>query len=306
MVSRSRALRVWVLLFAVLVQALPARGQEAAGRPLRVGFMTHSFSGVDVREARLATEIWLEQVADTMDEEVVPQSVTFSSRDAVAEALRAGRLDVMSMGSLDYLEIRGRTPLEPFLVIGSAEGNALAEYVLLVHRDEAPESLAQLRGKRIRIGSRRPGLANMWLDVLLGRDGLPQSHEFFGAVEREARVAHTVLPVFFKQIAACLVDQRSFAEVCDANPQVGESVVVWARSPGLLPGLTCFRPDFDAEMKESIRQAALRLHTQPAGRQLLTLFRSQRAMPFEPGQLGGVLQLVDDYGRTRAPAEGEE
>ena len=286
----------------LVLLAPPARGQSPAGRPFRMGFMTYSFFGVDVRDARIATDMWLGQISENLKRGFRPRSIVFSDLDVVVKALQTGGLEVMNLGILDYLKIRDQVPLEPALVMAFAGEKVLGEYVLLVRRDKAPESLAQLRGKSINIGAWQSAMARMWLEVLLGRQGLPESQVFFGAVECKERVAQTILPVFFKQVDACIVERRNFATVVELNPQLGEDLVVWARLPNILPGVVCFPGNCDPEIKESVMEAALQLHTEKAGRQVLTLFRSERVMPFESDQLRGVLALVAEYERLSADA----
>ena len=292
-----RAVSIWGLMIAALLPVSAACGQGPAERPLRMGFMAASFFDVDPRDARIATEAWLGQVAESMDKRLDPQALVFSDSEAVVEALQTGALEVMGLGILDYLAFRDRAPLEASLVLASAGETVLEEYVLLVHRDRMPDSLAQLRGTRIRIGAWQGGLVRMWLDVLLGREGLPRSQAFFGSVEREERAVQTILPVFFKQVDACIVERRTLAAMIELNPQIGEDLVVWARLPHILPGVICFSEGCDPDLRASVRDGGLQLHTAPEGRQVLTLYRSERIVPFEPDHLRGVLALVAEHER---------
>jgi len=67
------------------------------------------------------------------------------------------------------------------------------------------------------------------------------------------------------------VTEEAFNIMVELNTQIGEEMTPIARSPEFLTGLMIFTKDYNPADQEAVRQAVLRLHTEPEGRQVLTL-----------------------------------
>jgi len=76
-----------------------------------------------------------------------------------------------------------------------------------------------------------------------------------------------------------------------------------ASSPGYAVGLGCLRRGYYEENPEYFEENLADLHLDPQGRQILTLFRKGKLVPFEPAHLATVEELLRDHGeRARAVA----
>jgi ABC-type phosphate/phosphonate transport system substrate-binding protein len=91
-------------------------------------------------------------------------------------------------------------------------------------------------------------------------------------------VAQTVLPVFFESADACLVTRQASETMCELNPQLRRRLLVLAVSPKLFAAFFGVQVQKDAPdaVKSKIRQALLGYYDTPGGRQILTLFQSNR------------------------------
>jgi ABC-type phosphate/phosphonate transport system substrate-binding protein len=154
----------------------------------------------------------------------------------------------------------------------------------------------QLKGKRFVVESHGRGqVAQMWMDTLLMRAGLPGSQDFFGNVKKEMKESRAIYPVFFQQADACVVRALAFETMAELNPQIGEQLTVLSRSPGFALTLVCFARDFDAEEKKKFIEVGLTLHQYPAGKQLLTFFQQEKIVAFKPAYLENLIALQKEY-----------
>ena len=259
-----------------------------------MGFMASVFSEVDLRDARVATEVWLEQFIGKMGLDYRPQSHIFDHLPAALRAIQNGEIEIMNLAALDYLDLHEASILEPYVVGVGFDGSRDNTYVLMVHAEAEIPSLQDLQGKCIRIDS-RSRIAALWLDVLLLREGLPEGRTFFEDIMEVEKVSRAILPVFFKQADACIVTQHAFNTMVELNPQLGRVLKPLAQSRGLLKGLLCFTRALDPKDQDPIKKSVLKLHSGPEGQQVLMLFGLKQVVPFQPQYLNSTLKLKNEY-----------
>jgi len=171
-----------------------------------------------------------------------------------------------------------------------------------------PGTLADLRGKDIVVLSSKSGNVSLvWLKVLLFENGLGPPETFVKTVETGTKPSATILPVFFGNKAACLVDRLSFKTMIELNPQVGATLAPIAVSDLYLDSVTCIsRVGYPSDRaREDFRRQLRELHLKPAGRQILTMFKVDRLVPFKEEYLDGVRRLLakSDQVKISDPAQ---
>jgi ABC-type phosphate/phosphonate transport system substrate-binding protein len=217
-----------------------------------------------------------------------------------------GEVDMIGLTSMNYLKIRDWVFLEPVTVGLRNGGQALEEYLLLVHRDADLSELTELEDKNLLVGlGINHKTALMWLDVLLMQQGLPVAQNMFQTTKKVFKPAQAVFPVFFRQSDACIVTRRAFETMVELNPQIGEQLKPLASSPSFLPDLMCYRQKYDEAAKDLILSSALKLHTKIEGRQMLGLFRVDKIGRFKPSYLDNLIQLIATYDELSAAVEEE-
>jgi len=262
--------------------------------PIRVGVSTDILMDVSRKDAQASFEIWMKELTKDGATASEARSVFLDDPGAMAAAIQRNEVDLVLLPILTFLQFE-RLPLEPVRV-GLAARASLDVELLLVRRDSVPAGLADLAGKRLMLQPGAVGtISQLWLDVLLAKQGLPEAMRFFGQIRQGMRASQVVLPVFFRQAEAAVVKEASFATVGEMNPQVSKEMVTLARSPDLLHGVVCFNKQIAPEPRRLLTDGLQRMETSPAGRQILTLFRVRRLPPFNPSQLDGVRGLVREH-----------
>ena len=110
-----------------------------------------------------------------------------------------------------------------------------------------------------------------------------------------------VLPVFFGKKPACVVDDGSFDLMKELNPQVGQILQVVAISDTLADVVVCLREEHwsSDKLKADTITALNELHMDPAGKQICTLFKIDRMVPFQDSQLDTIRKLRTTYESLR-------
>ena len=286
---------------ACLLWTAETAGQTAAGdRPrqtVRMAATTELYAGVNIQDAQVAMQLWLNAVNKRVDLIVDLDLTIFYDPSAGIQAVKDGEIDLLGMTGLGYLRSGDGVPLDPLVVgLWGEPPRATVEYVLLVRRDLGVEAVGDLRDREVIVGTLDRGqTARMWLDVLLLREKLPASEGFFAQVEKVDRASQAVLPVYFGQTDACVVRRRSYDTLVELNPQLGEELAILATSPPLLLQLMCAASTLDSVIREALIEAAARLPGEPEGRQMLMLFRSDRTARFEARHLQATADLVAEH-----------
>ena len=213
-------------------------------------------------------------------------------------ALDEGAVDLINLPTLDFLSIRDRYALEPALVGVYDDGHPSERFVLVVHGRSGFVDLADLKGVDLLVGiAGDERIWLLWLDVLLARQGRPESGDHFRRHSVETASA-ALLPVFFGQKEICVVDERAFETMAELNPQIGQQLVIMATSPDLLTGLLAISPSSSPGVRRLTVSSGTAMHEKTQGQHILELFGMQRVVPFKPEYLDSVVSLVEEHEQT--------
>lgn len=265
----------------------------------RIGLMESAFtySGANVQDAKAAMQVWAHQIGMQLtDSTFHAEPRVYSNLREVRHDLELGRLDAISISTLDYLALHDDALLEPGIVAFGHDGKPTASYVLLRKKGLVGGGLESLEQTSLLIPvSEVDQLALRWLDLELMRSGLDRSRGHFKRIKQVDRTSQAVLSVFFGQADACLVTARSLETMIEMNPQIGEALQKVAESPELLPVIMSFRKGVDPELRDALTASILRLPEISQGRQALALFKQTGLRRYEATDLGPVRQLLRDF-----------
>ena len=263
---------------------------------IKVGYLKDLLPDVDPRDAQVAVEMWLMELAAELGLPVKTQIHFYGDMPSLVEALAADRIEVATLPPLDYLEVRKRVALDVFIV-GEVQGRVTDEHLILVRGDGGFSALEDLRESALIVESGRYAslTASMWLETLLLKKGLGGTRAFFGTVKLASKASQALLGVLFRKYDAGLVTRRAFETMAELNPQIGQELTVLHHSPGFLREVLCGRKGFDTKWKQAMLETALRLRRYARGRQVLELFGMDRVVRFDPAYLEPIIGLVKEY-----------
>jgi ABC-type phosphate/phosphonate transport system substrate-binding protein len=297
-----RWLRALALVLAPLGMAFaqpPAASGEAAGlRPARLYAIVSGrvLSHVNRDDARAALKVWFDLLAQR-------KGFLLDSRvdilDSVAEIrgrLQSHSVDELILGISEFLELES-SHLAIAVTTDSRGAQATAghSYVLLAALSGAT-SLADLRRKNIAVYSRSADNTGLvWLEVLLNQGKLGRAASFFASIKLADKPQSCVLPLFFGTVDACVVDRDDLDLAIEMNPQL-RKLKTLARS-GLLIDSVLAMPVEPHPYRKELVETMLTLQDDPRGRQMLMVFKSDRLVAVQPGDLEAARELWKAYNR---------
>jgi phosphonate transport system substrate-binding protein len=197
--------------------------------------------------------------------------------------VRTNGLNLVIMDAWESLDLDIETEMEPAFVHEN-QGAVYREYLLFVRQGSGIQALADLRGQEIAVlNGTSNSVARAWLESLLLEKNLGSASAFFRRVETPAKPSAALLPVFFGNKPACIVDRLSYATMVEMNPQVERQLVPLAVSEPLLESITYLtRHGYASDRARRDMFLALQeLHMEPDGRQILTLFKVDKLVPYK-------------------------
>lgn len=286
---RSRVAALGLCLLPGLVAAPPSLPELE----IRAGLMSSAFAGVNTNDAEAAFKVFVEQLGTRNGYRAVARTTTYEQLPELRRALQEGEVNILLVNGWDYLELEAERWTPALLTAGTRAG-AGHRYLLLSGPTVSGRTLEALRGRSVGLLRAANGaLGEYWLAGLLRARGAPPAKEYFREVRVEAQVSRLVLGVFFGKLDACVVTREGFETMAELNPQLGRRLQVVAESPPLADGLVCVsRGGWPSEKhRADLVRVLANLGDDPAGRQLMMLFRVERLWPFAPDHLDGVRDL---------------
>ena len=255
------------------------------------------FSNVNRNDARPALKVWFDVVARQRGY-ILDSTVDIV--DSVAEIrkrLQSHSVELAIIGISEFLELESSNLIVPVLTDArTSQGGALYSYVLLVNPSSGVTSIASLRGRNVLVSARGSGETGMaWLEVLLSKEKLGRAASFFASIKVADKPQACILPVFFGKVDACVVDEVNLDLAKEMNPQLGQLRVL-ARSRPMIESVIAV-PAEPHPCQEELIDRMLKLPADPSGRQLLMVFKTERLVRLQPGDLDSARELWRDYYR---------
>jgi phosphonate transport system substrate-binding protein len=248
-------------------------------------------------DASAAFKVWFDVVGREKGFILDSKADVVDSVREIRERLQSHTVDILVLDVAEYLELEGSRLIVPVLTHarGVHEG-ALYSYVLLVNPSLAATTIAGLRGKKLLVSARNGSNAGtVWIDVLLSKEKLGRAASFFASINVPDKPQACILPLFFGRVDACVLDEVNLNLAKEMNPQLGQLRVL-ARSRPMVESVIAM-PTEPFPYQKELMDAMLSLHEDPHGRQMLMVFKTDRLVRIQPGDLDSARELWRDYGR---------
>ena len=293
--SKSRAFVATLLL--VLAGGVFAQQNPPVEAPMRVGFSSAVFIGLNMIDARNSIKALTASLAHEYDIPINSDPLIYGNVDEAERILHRHQVGAINMTTRDYWLLRQSVEFDRFLVT-IRNGTPDEVYIVLASESSAITKLSDLQGKHLIVmTSLAMDLATVWLDVELAKLALPQTTAFLGRISESAKPAKVALPVFFGQADACLISSRAHATMVELNPQVGRQLHIVATSPNYITALFGFCTDLSPALKEKTLHAFSKLHSTTIGQQTLTLFQTEAISECSASAFATSLALLDEHAR---------
>lgn len=264
---------------------------------LEMAYSAESFVDIGLGDAQAATAVWADALMQKWDLPFSSETLVFDDPQEVVKAIRDEQIDIVVLPPLQYVQIVDQVDIQPVLV-SEAQGEVSHPLVLLVRRDLGAVKLADLVGGDLVVALAGKGrIGRLWLEQVLADSGFAESRAFFSHIREVGKTAQAVLPVFLGEIDACLVPREQFETMVELNPQLDRKLMVVATSPAFCQTLVCVRANFDTVRRQLLIQKFQEIHSETLGRQILTLFRVERLVPFDASSVEATFALIRESQR---------
>lgn len=295
MISRREFLPLLAGLGYRLVQPPGARGADLP--VFRAATSAELLGDVNVNDARAAMRSWADFVSLTLGMRVDYDPFVACTPARLLDLMRRSAVHAVGCTTPEFV------PLAPYVEPNTLLVDVLSgsqEYLLLVHSASDLHTVADLRGHPLSLYRNEVTcLALDWLETLLHGSNLDPGDRFFSAITPNPKLSRTVLPVFFRQADACLVNRRGFDTMCELNPQLGRSLRAVASSPSYYTAIFAFHRDCPPAINRQFRTALIDLAKTATGKQLLALFQTTGFTTRDTSALRSTLALVEAAERIR-------
>jgi len=262
-----------------------------------IGYSFRVFVDVDMDDARVVTKLWSDMVVKKRGGKA--ETKIYYDLSEMERDLKAKKVDLVILISNEFVELRSRAPLDP-LMVSSRDNTLYEELLLLVRKDSGIKTLQDLKNRVFILQKGQYAVVHItWIEMLLMREGIHDVRTFFASIKEATRYSQALMPVFFRQADACIVTRHNFDVMSELNPQLRAELMVLASSPSVVGGVIAVRKDYSARHKETIRDLLESLHTDPQGKQLLTLFRMNKLVPYKPEYITTMEALLREHSDLR-------
>jgi ABC-type phosphate/phosphonate transport system substrate-binding protein len=280
-------------------------GQADQDKVLRMATMANTIAGVDKNDVKLTILLLMSKIKEEKFPEYILESSILADIDSVVQNFNMGKIDLLTISIIDYLKIRSLVDMEPAFA-PLRNGKPVNDYVLLVNKDKGIKTLEQLQNKKIAIEKGMNGeVAVLWLETMLLERSLPESSVFIQKFKRVDKASQAVLPVFFGQADASIVQRYKFETLSALNPQVGKKLQVICESPSLLISLTCFRKGLDQKVKEAVMNYGESLRSSIEGQQFLMIYHVEGILKYKNEYITTIEKLYERFNNGKT-GQGEK
>lgn len=280
-----------VLLGALIM--LSPRMASSQDTPLikadvEVALVRSAFIGSNENDAAAAFKILAKIIGQQQGYDIKIATIFFDHADEMAALPEEKRPQIVILASLPFIQLEKHGWITPIAVTSVGNAKSRDTFKIIVSDTSKAKTIEDLRGKTINILMMpQTQIGHTWLRSLLFERHLGTLKTFFKDFKLQNNPMKTVLPVFFGQKDAALIASEKFKLMAELNPQLNTMRTIAVSEP-LVCGITCVNNvewDNRSKIKQDFIDAMLNLHLSPEGQQILNLFKSDKIVPYRPGDL---------------------
>ena len=216
----------------------------------------------------------------------------YSSIEELEESVKKEKNDLYVLLPEEFLHLEKLGLLEP-IAVSSRNNSVYDVYKLIVSKESKIKDLKDLKGKKIQIGFSADGdNPHTWLDYLLYSKGLGKKEKYFEAIEVSDKSLPVLLKLYFGQADACIVSEDNLNLAAEMNPQLATSFITLEVSKPILRSVLADRKSKSDENKKLLLDNLLNLDKSSEGKQILTLFRIDKLLPFKKEYLQNSYEII--------------
>ncbi|HPN29402.1 MAG TPA: PhnD/SsuA/transferrin family substrate-binding protein [bacterium] len=258
--------------------------------------MKNTFPEANPKDAQAAFEIWVKNYLKETQNKIRVKivSTVFEDIDSLTAALEKKEIEFININTMDYFRIKEKMSISPILVTAK-QHSPTEKLLLLCSKDNNIKNVTDLVNKKIIAQKGKwDAIPAIWLETLLIKE--TNSSYDMNLIKLD-KASQCVYNLYFKQADACIVSANAYSLINELNPKICLNVKVLAESPDYLPFIFCHTDFADKNIIKLIKSTAFNFENSSYGKQILTLFQSQKNLPVKDIYLKEIKILYDTYQR---------
>ncbi|MCU7813471.1 MAG: phosphate/phosphite/phosphonate ABC transporter substrate-binding protein [Candidatus Thiodiazotropha sp. (ex Notomyrtea botanica)] len=291
----SLCVSIVVLTFFLQIQNAVAEQFDSSNPYQRdtayVGIMSRLLFSAHRTDTSIATEMTFLDFMKNIGKKGVFKN--YSSPDDVLRDMKNHRLDAILTNPLDYIDLAHQ--INPTQQYSLTFADQLEQQILLiVRKDLKITQLNQLANKRLAFPAGNQ-LGKLYLDLILLRNKLAVSDDFFSEVHSGQDLNSAIIDLFFNKVDAALVTDVSYKLAIELNPQLSQEIEIFASSIPMIPLVIGINRSVPSDFTQQVELMVDNLDNYPRTLHLLSLFKANRIVRINKKQLEPIRALKAEY-----------
>lgn len=269
---------------------------------VRMGAMTNTVVGVELKDADAAFKIWTDVLVKKFKAKNV-YDFTFEYKmyeniDGLKNDIKTGLINYFNVPVQDYFYLNLGKDFIPFLSGTNHPKQKFTYYYLVTSSKNKIKDLKELEGKKVNISkSINYQIGATWLKTVLRDEMGTRLYKSVNLQTVNDNENEDLLAVFFNKTDYALVSQSTFDLASELNPSLLKKVQIIRSSGNLVTGLFVYRKGMNSNTIKVIKDIVSDLHNDNEGRQILNLFKISKIIPITSDDLAECEKVINKYNK---------
>lgn len=281
------------------------QNQIDSSTTLLLGSTNPMFQELNAKEANSIFSNYIQSVVKRFNKKYNQNSGAvskiYTSLADLKNDLRKNRINMLNITTEEYLVVNPHADLTVCLA-PVRDNTKYSKYLLVTHAGKNLNSIEDLKGKTIVMNSlNTKWLGDKWLNVLLMKKKYLQMDKYFGQLNYVQKEKNCLFDVFFKKADCTVIRESLYKAMCELNPQIKRSIKIIETSPELIVSVLAYNNRYPrSDLLKLAAKEMSEYHLFAEGKQILTLYQTERLVPITEHDLISTKKMLDEYNSLAA------
>ncbi|BCG65947.1 MAG: hypothetical protein methR_P3819 [Methyloprofundus sp.] len=284
-------LPLFIIFFFCLSKPSWAEEDLFQERSLRTGIYLQSFPDISLQDMQTAMQYWTQEIAEYSG--IKGQVYFYKDLQRMRTDFYRGKINFILTSPLNIIN---HFDLQQFSdgYLSVMYGTPTDQLVVLSGKNSGINNMTDCKGKHLTLLNNDP-VSEMYADILMLQAFGKPAKSIFKKIEYIHKSNQQILKLFFKTTDVILAYKNFYALASELNPQIKATTQIIATLDGMPRGMGLFHKNVPVDFREQVLSILFTLDTHIKGRQLLTMFYSDKLIRANIDALAPVLRLKQQY-----------
>ena len=286
------------IIFIILFLGLSSNYFQDNPIHVRLGYSHFAFQDVSAADASAAIKVYAEtfkeRVTKRLKRSTIFTSRIYNSVKDIIDALNKNEVDLISVLTTEYFQIKKQHDIYPFLAVTSKD-DAFEQYCLVFRNDLNIKQITDLRGKILAIPNPdfHP-LMMEWLFNYLVKNNLPEPSITFSRIKTFDKESNAAYDLFFQNSDCSIIRKSVYNTLCELNPQMNKKLTVFITSVPMVLNFLAVNALSDPEVMKITLEEMRDFNLVPGGRNILNIFKANKWIRISDNDLKSAEEIINE------------